>query len=252
MASWSLIRRLQEAFRKPDSAQPAIPGSDARGIGSMEDFLQDIRARGFIPRGAVDVGANYGCWTMAARATFPGIPVLMIQPQAELQDGLQRLARESGNAELIAAGAGREAGELVQTIWPDLAGSSFLPPVEVDRLASGEQRKTPIVTLDSLLAKRPDFHPDLVKLDIQGFELEALAGGESLFGRTELFILETSFYQFFPEQPLASEAIAFMAAREYEPYDIVGHLRRPHDGALGQVDFAFARKGGLLMSSSRW
>jgi FkbM family methyltransferase len=252
MARKRFVQRLKDLFVDAGPEEAARPGSAERGIGSMEDFLRDVRARGFVPRGAVDVGANYGSWTMLARRINPGLRVLMIEPQAELQEGLGRLVRDTDNVELVGAGAGRQPGELIQTIWPDLAGSSFLPEADKDRIAKGEQRRTPIVTIDALLAERPDFHPDLVKLDIQGFELEALAGGGKLFGRTELFVLETSLYKFFPSQPLASEVVAFMAFREYELYDIVGHLRRPYDGALGQVDFVFGRKGGRLMSSSRW
>jgi len=252
MARKRFVQRLKGLFVDAVPEEAARPGSAERGIGSMEDFLRDVRARGFMPRGAVDVGANYGKWTALARDIYPELHVLMIEPQAELQELLLRMVHDVGNAELVGAGAGRQPGELIQTIWPDLAGSSFLPEADKDRIAKGEQRRTPIVTLDGLIADRPDFHPDLVKLDIQGFELEALAGAETLFGRTELFILETSFYKFFPAQPLASEAIAFMAARGYEFYDIVGHLQRPYDGALGQADFAFARRGGQLMASAAW
>jgi hypothetical protein len=64
-----------------------------------------------------------------------------------------------------------------------------------------------------ILSEHPDFHPDLVKLDIQGFELKALMGATSTFSRTEMFIMEVSLFEFFNGQPLAREVIAFMAER---------------------------------------
>ena len=141
----------------------------------------------------------------------------------------------------------------MQTIWEDSEGSSFLPPVNADLLRNGKQRKTRIVTIDNLLAGTfSQFVPDLVKLDVQGFEFEVLAGGESLFGRTEVFILETSLFRFIPGCSLAREAIPLMFGKGYELYDVPGSCRRSHDGALGQLDLAFVKSGGLFRKVTEW
>jgi hypothetical protein len=94
--------------------------------------------------------------------------------------------------------------------------------------------------------------PDLVKLDVQGFELEVLRGAPSLFGGTELFVVETSLFAFLPGLPLLGEAIEFMAARGYEVYDLAGRIFRPVDGALAQLDVAFARRRGVLRRHDLW
>ncbi|MDD5350416.1 MAG: FkbM family methyltransferase [Chthoniobacteraceae bacterium] len=232
---------------------PPPYGSDTQPLGHIEHFLGDVRARGFAPRGIVDVGANRGDWARLALKMFPEAAILMIEPQEEMQARLTELAQSRPGCHYVKAGAGRESGELVQTIWPDLAGSSFLPPADDGQLKAGTQRKTPIITLDKLLTKTyPNFSPDLVKLDVQGFELEALAGGASLFGRTELFILETSLFSFMPGQPVTREVIAYFAERGYELYDIPGYLRRPSDGALGQIDLAFVKANGHFRASAAW
>jgi hypothetical protein len=99
------------------------PGSVGRPIASIKGFLEDIEARGFSPRGIVDVGANRGDWTRLALSVFPSTPVLMIEPLNEMEKYLVPLSKEFSDCTYIKAGAGREAGELVQTqfgrIWSD-------------------------------------------------------------------------------------------------------------------------------------
>jgi FkbM family methyltransferase len=228
------------------------PGSQHRQVGNMRELLEDVQARGFVPRGFIDVGANRGDWTRMALQVFPNADVIMIEPQIEMVALLEAFCCEKPNISLVKAGAGSEPGQLLQTIWEDLEGSSFLPPENALLQKKGTQRLTPIVTIDSVLAERNQFHPDLVKLDIQGFELKALAGATSIFDRTEMLILEVSLFEFMAGQPTARDVIAFMGEKGYEIYDIPGFARRPFDGALGQMDIAFVRKNGCLRSNYQW
>jgi FkbM family methyltransferase len=230
----------------------AEPGSRGRPVGNVKSFLEDIRARNFRPRGILDVGANRGVWTRLALSVFPSTSVVMIEPQDEMEEQLNELCREYPACHYVKVGVGRSQDTLVQTIWEDLSGSSFIPETDPTLLATGKQRRTPVTTIDSILKQQPNFYPDLVKLDIQGFELEALIGGSKLFGVTEVFIIETSLFSGISEWPITRQVISFMADRCYEFYDITEVLRRPYDGALGQVDIAFVKRDGFLRLNNRW
>ena len=96
--------------------------------------------------------------------------------------------------------------------------------------------------------------PELIKLDIQGYELEALKGASLTFGKTEVYILEVSLFSFsdVPGMPILSDVVNFMLERSYVAYDFLGFLRRPLDNALGQCDMAFVKKNGLLRNSDDW
>ena len=255
--------------RKPAASQPepaeksdpyvapsvpvAAPGSAGRPIGDVQLFLEDIKARGFMPRGILDVGANRGSWTQMALSVFPTAQSVMIEPQDEVESFLKDLVSSDARCQYFKVGVGREAGELVQTLWEDTYGSSFAVPPDQELLKSGKQRITIIRTIDDILKELSDkFAPDLVKIDIQGFELEALSGALNLFGKTEVFVLETTLLSSNPIWPETRKVIEFMAEKGYEIYDITSYLRKPSDGSLGQVDFAFVKDKGTFRQNLEW
>ena len=231
---------------------PAPASVMDRPFADLQPFLEFCRWRGFDPRSIVDVGANRGMWTRMARQVFPRAEFLLVEPQPEMRSSLDALCAELPGVQWSETACGARDETRLQTIWSDLEGSSFLPLRDEERLARGEQRPVRLRRLDDLLAERSFPTPDFVKLDVQGFELEVLDGCPSLFGRTELFLLETSLFVFLPELPLLREVIDYMAARGYEIYDLAGRIRRPVDGALGQLDIVFARRHGFFRQHDLW
>jgi FkbM family methyltransferase len=244
----SVITNMQLESSVPE------PGSDSRPVGNIQSFLEDVKARGFTPKGILDVGANRGDWACLALGVYPRARVVMVEPQWEMEDPLRLLCERDPRCQVFMCGAGSQEGELVLTLWEDTYGSSYTVPKNETLLRDGKQRITPIRTVDSILAELgASFVPDLVKVDVQGFELEVLRGADSLFGVTEIFVLETTLLVL-PDSvwPSTREVIEFMGARGYEIYDITSFLRKPSDGSLGQVDFAFVKRDGLFRKNFSW
>jgi FkbM family methyltransferase len=217
-------------------------------IGDMESFLAHLRGVGFLPAAVLDVGANRADWSRLARTYFPQAKFILIEPQIEMRPDLDAFCSESAGSAWKLAGAGREPGEKTLTVWPNFAGSSMLTVPDDNQL---ERRAVPIITIDSLFTGDEPL-PQLAKLDIQGFELEALSSATKLFGHTECFIVETNLVRPLPQMPTFAEVVAFFDAQGYRAYDFPGYLRRPFDNAVGQVDVAFVRKGGMLDNEQRW
>ena len=71
-----------------------------------------------------------------------------------------------------------------------------------------------------------------------------LAGAPATLQRTEMVIAEVSLFRFFAGGPLLHDVVAFMRCNGFVIYDIAGHLRRPLDGALAQLDLVFVREDG--------
>jgi hypothetical protein len=84
----------------------------------------------------------------------------------------------------------------------------------------------------------------MIKVDVQGAELDVLAGANLTLGGAELIVLEVSLFQFFQGAPLFCEVLAHMKSRGFVPYDVLGLQYRPIDGALSQIDVVFVKEHG--------
>ncbi len=230
-----------------------LSASPLRPTGRMDFLLQDLKARGLRCTAILDVGANHADWSRMAADIFPGSVFYLIEPQQEMEDSLRDFCQGHNGSSYFLAGAGSEKGKLLLTLWEDLSGSSFIPEKDDKLLDRGKQREVPVIRIDDLVASGEMKMPELIKLDIQGFELEALKGAESTFGKTEVYILEVSLYNYnISVLPEFSDVVSFMRERNYVVYDFPGFLRRPADGALGQCDICFVKKEGFLRLARSW
>ena len=136
------------------------------------------------------------------------------------------------------AGAGSAPGEMTFMVSADSVGSSFVTP----GMSVREHRPVPVITINSLLEDGSISMPQLVKLDVEGFELEALRGGDQLFGNTEVFILEVTPGPPQAHRPVFHEVASFMAGRGYYIVDLLYQRPNP-DGVLAALDVCFTLSG---------
>jgi len=229
-------------------------GSDKRSVGNMMFLLQDIKKRGLKCKTILDVGANNTRYSRMVKEVFPDAAFCLIEPQLEMKEHLENFCKEFKNSVYFLAGAGAKKEKMILTVWDDLAGSTLILKPEEKLIKNGKQREVEIITIDDLIETSKIDLPELIKLDIQGFELEALKGAKKTFGYTEVYIIEVSLFpnDDAPCTPVISDVINFMLGSGYVVYDFPGFLRRPLDGALGQCDICFVKKNGFLKKSNGW
>jgi FkbM family methyltransferase len=214
-----------------------------RGAGprrTLAEVLDHTRAQGFAPAAIVDVGVATG--TPELYAAFPEARLLLVEPLREYLPALDGL-RATRGAEVELAAAGRAAGTTELTVHRVLACSSIVGERTGDE-ADVTRREVPVVRVDELCAARGIDGPYVLKVDVEGFELDVVAGAQGILPRTELVLLEVSLFQLNGANPQLGDVVCAMRDLGYVVYDVYnGHLR-PLDGALAQLDLAFVRDDG--------
>jgi hypothetical protein len=94
-------------------------------------------------------------------------------------------------------------------------------------------------SLDTLIDRHRMVGPFLLKVDVQGAELDVLRGARRVLDEGAAVILEVSFFRFMEGAPDIAEVIAWMKGAGYAAYDVFGGHFRPADGALAQLDILF-------------
>jgi FkbM family methyltransferase len=216
---------------------------------AMEDALAHLASLGFAPGVIADVGASNGSWSIRASRHFPAAQFYLFEPLRENERPLAQLAASDARFHYFLTALGAETGESTIYATPDRDGSSIL---YWDGQDDARRRAIPITTLDALIGEGRVAPPDLVKIDVQGFELEVLKGAAIALKSAQALIIEVSLYEFLHQTPRAHEVIAFLAARDFYLFDVAGMLRRPYDNSLGQMDLVFAAAASPIAASKRW
>lgn len=147
----------------------------------------------------VDVGANHGDFAQAAAALYPASQILLVEPLPMLHPELERRSAERGRRWSLARCAlGSEPGTALLHLSDSgddigtLAGFSEEYEAANPRAQPGKSIQCKVRTLDNLCAERGIGRIDLLKIDVEGFEFEVLAGGASMLAKTTAVIVELS------------------------------------------------------------
>ena len=181
----------------------------------------------------IDLGGNSGYHTCFFATFSPDINVITVEPNPEILGILKHNIQQNNltNVELIECAVSDKENELTLYSSHTDSGTTSLNKLE----NYDSEYKVPVRTLDSLLVDREDYFPDLIKADLQGFDLHAINGSRQLIQKSFPDII----LEFCPnEMPLSVEELTdifrFLAKNKYNPF-----IFRAHDIACVEVlDFS--------------
>ncbi|MBS0478987.1 MAG: FkbM family methyltransferase [Proteobacteria bacterium] len=240
----SLSQRLIASVYARLGSQSRLAVADLAMRNFEETTYQRLADRGFAPDSYIDVGAYHGNWTRLANRLLGPKPTLMVEGQAALLPALEAFA--ATRPDLFVAG-----GVLSATSGQEVAFHEMGTGSSIFAEASNAARTTRNTTTRTLDDVAGDFlttvSAPFLKIDVQGAELEVLAGGTKVLEKASLVQLEVAMLPYNKGAPLMPEVVAWMAARDWLPTEISG-FSRP-SGPLVQIDMLFARSDSPLRPS---
>ena len=192
--------------------------------------LRYLRESGVELRSVLDLGAFDGNWTQLLRGIYPAVKVIMVDANTEKATRLKQL----GDCRIAVLGDvdGREV-DYFKCQSGDTGSGNGIYRENTPHQFEPERRKC--VTLTTLLGPCAGF--DLIKMDVQGAELDVIRGGLPIVRESRYLLLELQTHEYNHGAPHFEEVVAYLHGEGFAVVDIIELL---YSGdKLIQVDVLF-------------
>lgn len=194
-------------------------------------------------RTLVDIGANKGQFSLVFRAICPDSTILAFEPLPSTADTFKRVFEGDPRVILQEVALATTEGVARFHVTDRADSSSLLEPAVSQAEAFGVRPshmiEVPIRRLDACVDFTSLPHPILLKIDVQGAELEVLKGCDTL-GSVDFIYVELSFVELYKGQPMFGDVATYLETRGFELAGAFNQLTTSRYGPT-QADFLFRR-----------
>jgi FkbM family methyltransferase len=183
------------------------------------NYLNKLKDEGLQPKVIYDIGACVLHWTDRVRNIWPDAEVIAF----EAADVHEFLYQETGIRYHIGV-LSNESGKEVNFYQNDEApgGNSYyrenaeIQPAAAHLYSDKYLRKLRTITLDAIVNLKQFPPPDLIKMDVQGAELDVLKGAQETIKTAKHIILELQIVEYNKGAPLKDVVIEYMDSIGYD------------------------------------
>ena len=207
-------------------------------IDKTHERFAHLKGKGYYPKSIIDIGANLGQFYNLVKSIYPDSKVLSVEGNPECENELR-----NNNPNYLITLLGSE--KTTKTFYVNkndrtCTGASIYKET-TEFYDDCNEFTLPMTTLDSL---QQSF--DLIKIDVQGAELDILKGGVKTIMDCDFILVELSINKYNDGAPSADEVIVFLSNLGFQINDIFSHFY--FNNTLTQIDILFintSKKLGL-------
>lgn len=219
-----------------------VPFSERQIKGGHFKWLQEMGISTVI-----DVGANNGGFAGLINKILPDVSIYSFEPLKDCFNELKINTSNIKNIKYFNYALGSEESEQIMNHNEFAPSSSLLNINEAHTSAFPFTAKTVpekiiIKRLDSFLDEIQIRRKVLLKIDVQGYEINVLDGAPEFLKSTDLIIVETSFFQLYDGQPLFHDVYTKLYESGFRYHGNFDQLANPVNNQILQADAVFLRK----------
>ena len=201
-------------------------------------ILKSLKNKNFNPNYIVDVGCGHGEWTKKMMKFFENSNFVLFDANEDNKKKLDQLVIENKNI-MYHITLLSDDNKDYEFFKMGYGSSVYEEQTTHKREVKNIKSQRLIDVLPSDLKKSNN---NMIKLDVQGSELNILKGLDDLINKFEIIILETSLHNYNKGAPLFNEVLTFMTNKNYKLYDLFDFKRLGNDESfLLQFDCVFVR-----------
>lgn len=188
----------------------------------------------FIPDRILDIGANTGGWFLEASHVFPGAYILSIEANEECEEVL-KLTNPNYKIAFLAKDNEKYKFYKNKDVYGSTGNSMYKELSEHYTEENTYFDEKQGVMLDDMMYNQAQF--DLIKMDIQGAELNVIRGGINLCKGAKGILLEVALKEYNQGSPLHDEIVDYMKSIGFKKAEILADL--PYNGEIYHQDILF-------------
>lgn len=205
-----------------------------------QDFIRNLMKVGVTIESIYDIGASNGTWSWLMAKVVPHAKFNLFEPLESDQYAkeLANVLRDRPDFRMHRIALGDENTTLQLNLYREHVGSSL---IDSDWEGVVAKKLVPVQRLDDMVAVLKLPPADLIKMDVQGFELKILTGAELTCRRAKALMIETWFYRAYGTgTPLLGEIIDWMTGHDFSLVSLGDTYVSP-DMTLCSIDAFFLR-----------
>lgn len=193
----------------------------------------------------IDVGANRGQFALLALSLFPRADIHAFEPTPGPRRRLCAWSAGETRLTLHAMALGAVSGEALMHLSRSDDNSSLGRPTdrqlaEYPATLMVDSMMVPLARLDDVLSPGELPRPCLLKIDVQGHEMDVLLGCGLLLDHIDHVLIECSYVELYEGQALGDRLAAYLLDKGFVE-TAVSHRSYGAGGALLQADLLFSR-----------